>query len=103
MRDLHAHSGLRVDGFQTMPEGMVNKSLCELRDALRHRLDVVADREFFARDAAAHLASLQEASSAVDRVARTLPADTDPVLRHYLERQSYVKALDWLDAQVVQR
>jgi hypothetical protein len=35
----------------------------------------------------------------VDRIARELGPSADPQLRHFLERQSYVKAIAWLDAQ----
>jgi len=77
---------------------MTNAILRELRDALQWRLDVVADRGFYERDPAGHLEKLQLASASVDRIAGDLPADADPMLRHYLERQSYVKALDWLNA-----
>jgi len=69
----------------------------DLRGALERRLAVVADREFYARDPAGHLTELQAASAAVDRLAAALPADVDPTLRHYLDRQSYVKAIDWLN------
>lgn len=77
---------------------MVMTDLQELRLALRTRLEVVADRAFFERDPDGHLARLIAASTAVNELAAALPADTDPRLRHYLDRQSYVKALDWLDA-----
>jgi hypothetical protein len=77
---------------------MMNPILHELRGALQMRLDVVADRVLYERDAAAHLEKLQTASVAVDSLAGKLPVDADPMLRHFLERQSYVKALDWLKA-----
>jgi hypothetical protein len=73
--------------------------LAGLRDALRHRLSVVGDRAFYERDPAGHLEKLMAASAEVDRIARELGASADPQLRHFLERQSYVKALDFLDAQ----
>jgi hypothetical protein len=73
--------------------------LQDLAAALRARLEVVGDRAFFERDPQGHLAKLVAASTALNAVAARLPADVDPMLRHYLERQSYVKALDWLDAQ----
>ncbi len=79
-----------------MSKVMTNPMLHELREALQARLDVVADRALYERDAAEHLEKLQAASMAVDGLAGRLPADADPRLRHYLERQSYVKALDWL-------
>ncbi|HEY8899332.1 MAG TPA: hypothetical protein VIM61_02895 [Chthoniobacterales bacterium] len=78
---------------------MMTADLQPLREALQRRLDVVADREFYARDAAGHLAALIEASGEVDRLGAQLGGDADPMLRHYLERQSYVKAMDWLNAR----
>ncbi|MGH8048933.1 MAG: hypothetical protein ACREKL_16955 [Chthoniobacterales bacterium] len=80
---------------------MTNVLLHELRDALQGRLDVVADRALYERDPAGHLEKLRDASAALDRIVNELPGDADPTLRHYLERQSYVKALDWLAAQPV--
>jgi hypothetical protein len=98
----HFHGApLRIGRFQTMSTTMTNAFLQELRTALQERLDVVADRALYERDAAAHLAKLQAASAALDHLARELSPDADPMLRHYLERQSYVKALDWLNAQPV--
>jgi hypothetical protein len=47
----------------------------------------------------AHLQSLKSAAAALDALVTTLPDDTDPMLRHYLERQSYTKALAWLESQ----
>ncbi len=69
----------------------------ELLAALRHRLDVVADREFYQRDPAAHLAALQDAAARLEALVARLPDSTAPMLRHYLERQSYLKAIAWLE------
>lgn len=69
----------------------------ELLAALRYRLDVVADREFYQRDPAAHLAALQDAAARLEALVAQLPDSTDPMLRHYLERQSYLKAIAWLE------
>jgi hypothetical protein len=77
---------------------MMDATLRELRDALQRRLDVVSDRAFYERDAAGHLAALQSASAQVDALAEGVAGTADPMLRHYLERQSYVKALDFLKA-----
>ncbi len=77
---------------------MMTADLQPLRAALQRRLEVVADRAFYERDAQAHLAELMAASAAVDRLAAEIAPGADPMLRHYLERQSYVKALDWLKA-----
>ena len=76
------------------------EQLSIIRDLLRSRLAVVADREFYQRDPQAHLNQLQQISEALVAGSANLPGETDPMLRHYLERQSYVKALDWLDAHL---
>jgi len=78
---------------------MMTVDLQPLQAALQRRLAVVGDRAFYERDAEAHLAELIAASAEVDRLAAEIAPAADPTLRHYLERQSYVKALDWLRAQ----
>jgi hypothetical protein len=70
--------------------------LATVKTALQKRLAVVADRDFYARDPAGHLTALQETSAALDAAVQKLPEDADPRLRHFLERQSYLKALDFL-------
>ena len=67
-----------------------------LKEAVQTRLDIVADHAFRDRDAAAHLEALKSAASHLDALVAQLPPNTDPTLRHYLERQSYTKALAWL-------
>ncbi len=69
----------------------------DLLEALRARLDVVADHALRDRDPATHLAKLKQAAVRLDALVAALPADCDPALRHYLERQSYTKALAWLE------
>ncbi|HEV7401987.1 MAG TPA: hypothetical protein VGO11_03640 [Chthoniobacteraceae bacterium] len=69
----------------------------ELADALRERLAVIADREFYARDPAAHLQRLQSASTRIVEMQGQLPAPLDPRLAHFLQRCSYDKALAWLE------
>ncbi len=71
----------------------------ELRDALRERLRVVADHELRDRDPQTHLDQLKSAASRLDAAIAQLPAQCDPDLRHYLNRQSYLKALAWLESQ----
>lgn len=68
-----------------------------IRDCLRQRMDVVADRDFYARDPEAHLQRLVEVSEKLNSLAVALPPGADPRLRHFLERSSYSKALEWLD------
>lgn len=73
-----------------------------LHTAVKTRLDIVSDHAFRDRDAAAHLDALKSAASQLDALVAKLPPDTDPTLRHYLERQSYMKAMDWLEERVNQ-
>jgi len=69
-----------------------------LAQALRARLEVIANYELRDRDAAAHLKKLQEASEAIEARAAALPqAALHPRLRHYLEGRSYEKALVWIE------
>lgn len=77
---------------------MIDANLAALRDALQRRVDVVADRELYARDPAEHLAELKLASEKVDDLAGAVVAGggAAPMLAHFLERQSYSKALDFL-------
>jgi hypothetical protein len=79
---------------------MTPADLTALRAAVHARLDVVADHALRTSDPAAHLAKLREAAAHLDGLVQTLPTDCDPMLRHYLERQSYLKARDWLDNAV---
>jgi hypothetical protein len=68
-----------------------------LAAALRERLAVVADREFYARDAAAHLERLRAVSEQITQLQEQLPPPVDPQLAHYLQRCSYDKALAFLE------
>lgn len=79
---------------------METAELAEIRDAVAARLAVVADHGLRDADPAAHLTALKEAASRVDALTKALPKDCDPMLRHYLERQSYVKAVAWLDERL---
>lgn len=72
-------------------------NLADLRDALKARLAVVGDHALRDRDPAAHLAALKEAAGRLDALVTQLPRNIDPMLRHYLERQSYLKAVAFLD------
>jgi hypothetical protein len=67
--------------------------------ALRERLSVIGDREWFARDASGHLEALKAVSIRIELLADALPKPVDPQLRHYLERCSYDKALAFISAE----
>jgi hypothetical protein len=69
----------------------------ELAAALRTRLAVIADRELFARDPAAHLDQLKQASERIENAAAQLPRPVNGELAHFLHGCSYHKALAWLE------
>jgi flagellar biosynthesis chaperone FliJ len=81
----------------------MNTEFAELRDALQERLGVIADHELRARDPQAHLKRLKFAAARLDAAIAQLPHQCDRELRHYLERQSYLKALAWLEAHQAER
>lgn len=76
---------------------VMNTDYSNLGRLLRERLAVIADHDFRARDAAAHLAKLQEASEALaaehQRLRPVLPAR----LEHFLSRASFDKALAFIE------
>ncbi len=71
-----------------------------LHAAVKRRLDIVADHAWRDTDPSGHLAALKAAAADLDRLVADLPSGCDPELRHYLERQSYTKALAWLSARI---
>ncbi len=73
-----------------MPE-----ALPELAAALRERLEIVAD-ETSRQNPDAHMQRLQEVSERLEEIERRLPPTIHPQLRHYLQRRSYTKALEFL-------
>ena len=68
-----------------------------LKQALQARLDVVADRELYARDPQEHLRQLQARSAELEQAAAALPASAPPQLLHFLKNGSYLKAVNYLD------
>jgi hypothetical protein len=70
----------------------------DLAEALRRRRAVIADRELYARDPAAHLEQLKSASEQITSLQAQLPPPVNPQLAHFLERCSYDKALAFLEA-----
>jgi len=75
----------------------VNETLAELKYALRERLTIVADEES-RRDPEQHLERLKNVSLRLEKLEASLSPALDPQLRHYLQRRSYTKALEYLDA-----
>jgi hypothetical protein len=68
-----------------------------LAEALRTRLVLIANHQLRDQDPGAHLAKLKKAGERIDDLVQQLPRDADPVLVHYLQRQSLNKALEWLE------
>jgi hypothetical protein len=67
-----------------------------LAEALRDRLAVIADHQLRDQNPTAHLTKLQHASERIEQLRSRLPADTDPMLVHYLGRMSLSKALEFV-------
>jgi len=74
--------------------------LAELTEALRERLMIIDDQES-RRDAPRHMERLREASEKIEAIEQGLPATTDPQLRHFLQRRSYSKALEFLEKRQI--
>jgi hypothetical protein len=70
----------------------------DLRDALRVRLAIIQDQES-RRDVDTHMARLRSVSEKIDKLQAALPQPIDPRLKHYLERKSYDKALEYLEGR----
>jgi hypothetical protein len=76
---------------------LMEKMLADLADALRERLHIIRDEES-RRDPEKHVARLQTVSQKIDSLQAALPRSIDPRLMHYLQRHSYDKALEFLQA-----
>jgi len=74
----------------------MESALADLAQALRERLAVIRDEES-RRDHAKHLDRLRAVSEKIDKLQTALPQRVDPRLKHYLERKSYDKALEFLN------
>jgi hypothetical protein len=70
----------------------------ELAAALRERLAIIRDDKS-RRDSEMHMARLKQISKKIDDLAAALPKPIDPQLAHFLQRQSYDKALAVLEGQ----
>jgi hypothetical protein len=78
---------------------MSSPDLIPLAEALRERLAVIADHAHRDRDQAGHLQRLIDVSGRIDTLIAALPTqELDPQFRHYLEKQSYDKALAWIES-----
>ncbi len=75
----------------------MDASLTELAAALRERLSIIADEQS-RRDPERHTERLREVSERIEALEQSLPVETDPQLRHFLQRRSYTKALELIEA-----
>jgi hypothetical protein len=85
---------LRKHQQQTM-----ENALAKLAQALRQRLAIIHDEES-RRDHVKHMDRLRAVSEKIDRLQESLTPSIDPRLKHYLDRKSYDKALEHLEAQL---
>ena len=74
-------------------------ALADLAQTLRERIAIVHDDES-RRNVDTHMARLRAVSEKIDRLQESLPPSTDPRLKHYLDRKSYDKALEYLEASL---
>jgi hypothetical protein len=72
-----------------------------LTSALRKRLEVIGDRALRESDPARQLEDLRAASERIVELQGRLPGNVHPQLRHYFERCSYDKALEWIEREGV--
>jgi hypothetical protein len=80
----------------------MESALAELAEALRERLAVIGDEES-RRDPIKHMDRLQAVSERIERLQESLPRSTDARLRHYLDRKSYDKALEFLEHKLLRQ
>ena len=75
----------------------MENAFADLAQALRERLALIRDEES-RRDHAKHIDRLRTVSEKIDRLQKLLPPLIDPRLKHYLDRKSYDKALEYLES-----
>lgn len=86
----------------TGPEVPHKAELQKLEVLLRRRLSVIADHAWRDRDPEAHLAALRSVGEDLMALSAGLSGRIDPRLAHYLERNSFDKALAWLEGRTVE-
>jgi predicted component of type VI protein secretion system len=69
-----------------------------LAEALQERLDVISDRRLREQNPTAQLARLRQASERIEQLKKNLPLNADPMLKHYLNRTSLSKALEFVQS-----
>lgn len=74
----------------------MDKILSELAATLRERLLIIGDVES-RQEPDRHTERLRAVSEKIEALERQLPPQSDPQLRHFLQRRSYSKALELLE------
>ena len=77
----------------------MENALVDLVQALRERLAVIRDEQS-RRDKVKHIARLKAVSEKIEKLQEALPQPIEPRLAHYLQRKSYDKALEYLEAKL---
>ena len=90
---------MNTDEMDASPSREGDVSSGALARALRERLSIIADRDWYARDASGHLQALMAVSDRISVAAAELPLPVHPQLKHYLERCSYDKALAFVSGK----
>ncbi|HXP35875.1 MAG TPA: hypothetical protein VN827_10045 [Chthoniobacterales bacterium] len=75
----------------------MNHAIVDLAAVLRERLAIIGD-ENSRRDPEVHTARLRAISEKIERLEAALPKPINPQLAHFLQRKSYDKALEFLEA-----
>jgi hypothetical protein len=75
----------------------MESALADLAQALRERLAVIRDEES-RRDETKHIDRLRAVSEKIDRLQESLTSSIDARLKHFLDRKSYDKALEYLES-----
>ena len=75
----------------------MDASLTALAAALRERLAIIGDEQS-RREPERHMERLRQVSERIEHLEQGLPPRIDPELRHFLQRRSYSKALELLEA-----
>ena len=74
----------------------MDEEIGALASALRERLTIIGDEES-RQDPDRHMARLQSVSQRIEALEQRLSSRLDPQLRHFLQRRSYTKALEYLE------
>jgi hypothetical protein len=74
----------------------------ELASALQERLEVISDQDLRTRNPEVQLERLRLLSEQIDQLKKRLPADADPMLKHFLDRMSLTKALELIRSRYLE-